>query len=217
MKTTQTLIFSILLVLLTAGTQLQAQTALGIKGGLTLSNVIKKFPAGMDESDEETRLSVHFGYLMRTYFTEHLYFQPELLYMEKGFRGDYTDINGIKNTTTVRFRNINLPLLLGVQHQNFQIAVGPEIEYFLKAHTKTNNGDFSANPFFGKNTWLINANLELGYQINQLQLSIRGSLGLTPFLEGEVTDVNGVAIGEFGYRNIAVQAAVAYLIFRKTD
>lgn len=218
MKTQPPLIPFILLILLfTVNSQLKAQTALGVKGGLTVSNVIQTFTAGIDESEEEIRLSPHFGYLMRTYITEHLYVQPELLYMEKGFQGDYTDIKGNNNTTTVRFRNINLPLLLGIQYQNFQIAAGPELEYFLKAHTKTNDGDFSANPFFGKNTWLFNANLELGYQINQLQLSIRGSLGLKPLLEGEITDVNGAVAGDFSYRNIAVQAAVAYLIFRKTD
>lgn len=214
MKTSHTLngfVITCLLVFLSVS--LRAQTAFGIKGGITASNIIFTSDVGLDESDEDFRFSAHFGYLMRTYITDRLFFQPELLYMEKGYKGDYTDINGEDNTATVRFWNVNLPLLLGFQFHNFQLAAGPEIEYFFKAHSKANGEDYGVNPAFGKNTWLFNANLEAGYQIDRFQLSLRGSLGLRPILEGNVTDVNGLTIGGFSYRNVALQAAVAYMIF----
>ncbi|PHN04727.1 porin family protein [Flavilitoribacter nigricans] len=208
--------FAGLLLLFLFSGQLPAQTALGLKAGLTASNSQVKFQSSIasEKPDNDPRFSAHFGYLLRTYLSDRFYFQPELLYIEKGFRGRSVNATGAESTTVVRFRNISLPLLLGVQFGNFQIAAGPEITYFLKAHTKSEGGEFAENPFFGKNEWLFNGNLELAYQINSFQLSLRGSLGLKPFLKGNLTDVNGVTAGSFTYYNQALQAAIAYMIFQ---
>lgn len=215
MKAPQTLISFILALFLCSFTPAQAQTAFGLKAGVTGSNLLFSTNTPDIQQEENLRFSAHFGYLLRTYVNAWLYFQPELLYIEKGYKDSFLDINGVQQDAEIRFRNINLPLLLGTSFRNFQIAAGPEVEYLIKAHSRITGEDYEENPVFGKNKWLFNANVEMGYQVNRLQLSLRGSVGLNPVLEGTLTDVNGTPVpdGRFNYRNVAMQAAIAYMLF----
>ncbi|MCB0376231.1 MAG: hypothetical protein KDD04_09960, partial [Sinomicrobium sp.] len=103
---------------------------------------------------------------------------------------------------------------IGWQLNHFNLTAGPEVEYLFEVITKFPDHK-SNNSFLVNKKWILNANLEAGYRIGRFQIGLRGSMGLTPVVDLEFTDVNGVHFASKRIINLALQAAVNYTILER--
>lgn len=208
-----------LFVLFTTGIAVSgySQTFLGVKGGLTAARISYSPDPGDTYIEFQTRTAPHFGLMVEIPISSRLYFQPELLYVEKGARGKTTLSNVESPHFTQRLQSLALPLLLSVRlGEKLTVAAGPEVAYLLRSRLLVDGknsgttGDFS---YFEDEKFLLNADLEVGYRLARFQLSLRANLGLQPVAEIDFTDVNGEVVEQVKYHNHALQLALAYRLF----
>ncbi|MCR9100567.1 MAG: PorT family protein [bacterium] len=122
----------ILLAFFTGLTSLHAQSlSVGIRGGINLANVSFE-----DEPDIETdnRMGLDFGLLLNFGVSESFSIQPEIHYMQKGYRIDQ-QILGQSIEQDVLLNYLELPILaklaLGNESIKVLINAGPSIGYAL--------------------------------------------------------------------------------------
>jgi hypothetical protein len=139
-------------LLLVLSISAKAQFSLGIKGGVNYSNI---------NTDNLSNSSVA-GYQVGAFarFGGNIYLQPEVYVSSTGgkFHSDDNSYTG-----SVRFTNLNVPLLLGArfgpQNLNFRIMAGPD--YISNLSTSEN---FSQNFNSAYNDFGHYKNSTLGYQ-----------------------------------------------------
>ncbi|MCB0634525.1 MAG: porin family protein [Saprospiraceae bacterium] len=207
---------STIVLLFTAGVMSMsgyAQTFLGLKGGLTASRITYQFDAGEPYLEYQPRLAPHVGLMAEFRLSDRLYFQPELLYVEKGSRGKA--LSSIESPHfTERFQSLVLPLLLSARlGERLSLTAGPEFEYLIRTRLLVdgkNPGTPSPSSLFDEKKFLLNVDAEVGYRLHRLQLSLRAGLPLLPVAKIDYTDVNGEVSETAKYYNQVLQLSLAY-------
>ena len=120
----------ILLVTLAAGMAAQAQVALGIKGGISSSQVdVKNVRNTLTQfRDQENITGYHLGAFLR-FKTGSLVLQPEGVFSASGGKvavSQNQDGTVVETTEAFRFNRLDVPVLVGVSLLNFaRIQAGP--------------------------------------------------------------------------------------------
>jgi hypothetical protein len=113
------------LLLLGLAPQAQAQFQFGVRAGLNVADL-----SGDNVGDSDPRLGFHAGVTAHYPFTPNLFVQPEVLYSQKGARGNSEQTGDDDITFAVDY--IDIPVLLGfaIPTQNNLIArlyTGPQL------------------------------------------------------------------------------------------
>lgn len=146
----------------------QAQTKVGLKGGLTYSNI-----AGDLENEDVYMNKLGFNGGLTANFSitgdNFLSIQPELLYSQKGYKyrdEEFTDLLGreVRRKGTRNFNYLDLPVMLKVNAGGLFFEAGPQLSYLLAIRDNT---ETSVNGNTDSSWRSINkddlAELELGY------------------------------------------------------
>jgi len=118
-------------VFLMTGTQ--AQTTIGIRGGVNLSTLVK--------NEKESKASFKFGETAGIYATiklvDKLFLQPELLYSSEGYKRTETYNDDLTIIYRMRSSYLNLPVLAKYKLKNgVTFELGPQVSYLMGGHIK---------------------------------------------------------------------------------
>ncbi|MGV3502365.1 MAG: porin family protein [Adhaeribacter sp.] len=171
----------------------QAQTKVGLKGGLTLSNIagdLENEDVYMNKFGFNGGLTANFSLVGDNFLS----IQPELLYSQKGYKyrdEEFTDLLGreVRRKGTRNFNYLDLPVLLKVNAGGLFFEAGPQLSYLLaiRDNTETSvNGDTDSS-------WRsINkddlAELEVGYAAG-LGFQAANGLSLGVRYNGSMSDL----------------------------
>ena len=201
-----------LLILITAPNITQAQTKVGIRTGMNLSNVLMEDEKG-DKKSTKSIPGFHIGLTVDIPILTDLYFQPSALYSNKGFKQTDSWFSGPGNDLKVTVAYIEMPLNLIYKRKfgsgKLLIGAGPYAGYGTggKWKSETNpvigdividnygdaifkndimDGEFG-NYLYGK-PWDFGVNFLLGYEFfDKLSIQLNAQLGLndlTPEVDG---------------------------------
>lgn len=116
-------------VCLVTGQQASAQSRVGVKGGLNVSNLFVD-----DVDDENARIGLHIGLFGQIFSSETFAIQPELLYSAKGSKVDYGS-GSFNQTVQYNLNYLDLPVLavfkLGKQ---VELHAGAYASYLLSVN-----------------------------------------------------------------------------------
>jgi hypothetical protein len=133
----------ILLALVTGFASVQAQSlSVGVRGGINLANI-----AFEDEDylgiEPERRLSLDFGLLFNIGISENFSIQPEIHYMQKGYRSEFEEMifqETVSTDQNVLINYLEIPVLakvgLGNETVQLMINAGPSLGYALNGRTE---------------------------------------------------------------------------------
>ncbi len=132
--------FTIILIIFTGmAYSSMGQMKGGLKAGANISSIIwTKSGDTQDRTLYSSRTSFHAGSYFQQPFSDHLLWQAELLFSNKGYK---EEIDG--ETTNVSLNYLNIPLLL--VYKPFTIVefeFGPEIGYMISGEEVLNSFDF---------------------------------------------------------------------------
>jgi hypothetical protein len=134
MKNQFTSAFIVLLIL--SFSSLKAQLSLGFKAGVNISAVTTD--QGYLSGGIQNVFGLHFGTLLEIGLVDHFAVQPELSFLQKGFRNDEKSINWI-------FNELDLHLLAKYKYNigkvKGNIVAGPTIGSVMGGYKKPDNGD----------------------------------------------------------------------------
>ena len=160
--------FALLLLAGLSFTFAQAQTKVGLKGGVNYSNI-----AGDLENEDVYMNKFGFNGGLTANFAitgdNFLSIQPELLYSQKGYKyrdEEFTDILGreVRRKGTRNFNYLDLPVMLKVNAGGLFFEAGPQLSYLLAIR---DNSETSVNGSTDSNWRSIDkddlAELEIGY------------------------------------------------------
>ncbi|WP_205502989.1 porin family protein [Rufibacter psychrotolerans] len=152
----------------------QAQTRLGIKGGLNVASV------RMPNEDLQPRLGVHVGGFASTPISRSFALQPEVLYSQQGVETDdfvYT------------YHYLNVPLIFkGTISGGLHAQVGPQFGILLAANRK--RGKTTQDITDSRNRYDGAVALGLGYDVSSWQVSARYNLGLSDTRDDSDSGIN---------------------------
>lgn len=127
-------------VLLIAGNVSAQGPSIGVKGGISFSNIIKT-----DDSDFKTDYTTGYnaGVFINIPIVSVLALQPELMFSQKGYKSERTGL-GLGNGTLTQTTNwIEVPILAKISPAaGFSFYVGPQVSFLTKTNTKY-EGTFS--------------------------------------------------------------------------
>ncbi|WPP48507.1 porin family protein [Catalinimonas niigatensis] len=195
MKSSQILLGTFLVLLINVCAEAQSIQP-GIKFGLNLASIY-----GDDTEGNKMKGGILVGGILHVPISEQFAFQPELLFIQQGTRGEETG-------TTISFNNnyLMLPLMGKIYlSPNFVLEVGPQVGVLLSSKLKGEvngaNASIDSKELFKSLDFGLNAGLSYESS-NGFVVSTRYCLGLTNVLDREVADVNS--------KNSAIQVALAY-------
>ncbi|MDR2594925.1 MAG: PorT family protein [Fibromonadaceae bacterium] len=113
-----------------SGEEDKSTLSFGIRAGINLSHTYMEYKItnyGSGSGDYGDVLGMQFGFVLDIPMTDWLYFQPGLMYMQKGMRD--TD----RKSTDVTAHYLELPLLLSLKLSEFRLGVGPYIGWCLSS------------------------------------------------------------------------------------
>lgn len=176
---------------------------LGVKGGLTLSNL------NIDEVDDRNmRTGYHFGAYLNLPLGDRLAFQPEVNYTTKGATAEY-DILVFQGENSFNMGYIDVPLMgvfrLGDQAE---IHLGPYIGFLSSASIST-EGDFGEGQepldreSFKSMDYGLAAGLALNF--NALQLGARYHYGMQQIADSDDAEA---LLGDARHAYLQVYAAI---------
>ncbi|GGK67033.1 porin family protein [Rufibacter glacialis] len=141
----------------------QAQTSLGIKGGLNVSTI------RVPNADIDPRIGAHFGGFASTPISSRFALQPEVLY----------SLQGVEiHPYTFTYHYLNVPLIFkGTIAGGLHAQVGPQFGILLSA--KREEGKHSLDITEHTNRYDAAVALGLGYDVAAWQVSARYNLGLS--------------------------------------
>ena len=126
-------------VLLLLASPAQAQVSIGIKGGINVTSV--STDAGYNTGGVQNAFGLHLAALLEFALSDHFAVQPELNYIQKGYRVDIgtTNVNWI-------FNQVDIHLLAKYNYSisdRFKgyVNAGPTFGPVLDAYKKPDNGD----------------------------------------------------------------------------
>jgi hypothetical protein len=169
--------------------QSYAQTRLGVKAGLNVSNA-----TNIGSTYNQTRFGFHGGLFTEIGFSKKIILQPELLYSIKGFKFPGTPYN---YGGMLSLRYVSVPLLAGFRAtKQFTILLGPEYSFLTKANSKFDGSDHDISKNYRK--WDVA--IDLGVTINithRLGAAIRYCYGLNDLANVTLTDPLGNMIADY--------------------
>ncbi|QIX62093.1 PorT family protein [Hymenobacter sp. BT18] len=219
MKNTSLLVAAALVAGALASSSAQAQSIrLGFKGGANYSNLSGDL---VDENRFQNKWGGHGGVMANISFTDDGFFsvQPEVLYSQKGFKFDESELFGlVKYQGTRTYNYIDVPVLLKINADGFFFEAGPQYSYLLKVKDDTKrsfNGGTTYAEYSGtEDLDKVNRNeigyaAGLGYQSTAgFLIGVRYNGSLTDFAKDGYTGDADVR----NARNSVFQASVGYLI-----
>jgi hypothetical protein len=125
-------LLSILLVAGVHGAALaqNGNLALGLKAGASLSSLV-----GPDAAFKENFFGFHTGIFANLSLSNHIAFQPELLYSQKGGRPQIRNNDDV----ALRLHYVDVPLALHVNVGGLFFEAGPQVGFLAGARLKVNN------------------------------------------------------------------------------
>ena len=152
------------------------QNDIGIKGGLNVLTIKNE-----NWKADDVKLGVNCGVFANIRTKGDIFFRPELLYSNKGFK---FSANSTKNSGVLNLHYISLPLLSGLRLDKFEILLGPEVSFLAYASSKYEGSSRGVTDTYRR----IDLGLDLGmtYNLKQyLGLDIRYCYGFK-ILKGAV-------------------------------
>lgn len=170
------------------------QSAIGLKGGLNVSNL-----SNSSGYDMGSKLGFNGGLLAHIHLAPSLALQPEAVYSSQGAK--YT-VNGDEHTLSLNY--INLPVQVQYMFNNgFRLQTGPQVGFLAGVKDKVNDeetGFFTSQDF---KTVDFSWSAGLGY------LSTSG-LGVDARYNFGISDINNVGSNEL--RNNVFQLGLFYML-----
>ena len=162
-----------LALLIAVSISAKAQFALGIKGGITTSDI------NTDNFHESSITGYQAGVFAR--FGSALYVQPELYLASTG--GEFTSTTN-DYSSEIRFTTLNVPLLFGhtfgAQALNFRIMAGPVYSYIMNSNETFSQNFTSAYHDFGNyNDSTLGYQVGAGIDVGAITFDLRYEGGLT--------------------------------------
>lgn len=165
----------------------QAQTSLGLKGGLNVSTI--RIP----NVDIDPKIGVHFGGFASTPISSRFALQPEVVYSQQGVKANQYDYT---------YHYLNIPLIFkGTISGGFHLQVGPQFGILLAANRK--EGRTTLDITDSRNRYDGAIALGLGYDVDAWQISARYNLGLSDVRDDSdngINHTNNVFQLSLGYR-----------------
>lgn len=126
----------------------QAQSGLGIKGGLTFNKVYTD--AGSLKNNIQQSLDTQTGYVLGVFgrIGNKIYLQPELMVANKGGSIDVITLSGGSQKIDFKYTNLDVPLLLGFKPVKFlRVMAGPVATVNLSSDQKLRDAlrDYASN------------------------------------------------------------------------
>lgn len=169
----------------------------GIKAGANLSTIMVT-KSGEDPGDESysSRFSYHAGSYIQAPFNEHLLWQVELLFSNKGYK---MESNG--ETVNVSLNYLNFPILLIYRPiEALEFEFGPEFGYMISGEEMMNNFDLGMD---------IGARYNISSKLNA---GLRYSYGIPFSMNG--TDAEGY---DGTYQNSVFQFYLGFNLINETS
>ena len=197
-----------------AASSAQAQSIrFGVKAGANLSNLAGDLTG---KGQYDNRFGFHGGVMLNFGLANDLVsIQPELLYSQKGFKYSDQAFGIYRNTGSVRYDYLDVPVLVRVKVSGVFFELGPQYSYLMNiASNRTQSlGGITVNSGGSSNLASVNRN-ELGYvggigfQSSQgVLLGVRYNGAFTDFAK------DGYSNNDFrNARNSAFQAYVGVLL-----
>ena len=188
----------------------------GLKAGANLSNLAGNLT---NQDLYKNRWGFQGGVMLNIGLIDKDFFsiQPEVLYSQKGFRYADQVIAGLRNTGSVRYDYLDVPVLLKIKAQGVFFEAGPQYSYLMNVSTdrqQTLNGTVIGTAGTGtSNLDHVNRNelgyaAGLGFQANQgFLIGVRYNGALTDFAK------DGYSNNELrNARNSTFQAYIGFLL-----
>ena len=179
------------------------QTAVGLKAGLNLSDVVMTNYVNPDvESDLGIRAGLHAGVFVSGMVNDKIGMAAELMYSDKG----------VKGLTNIHLHYVALPLIVQYRITDRMVAeLGPEPAYLFSATSGHGNVSGTYN-----NKFDLSLDGGLRLDVSNWVLGIRYCVGL--FSVREPIDVVGSSGAEkIKYQNRVVQFSIGYKLFSLED
>lgn len=194
----------------------------GVKAGANLSNLSGDL---VNQDQYKNRFGFQGGVMVNFGLGDIISIQPEVLYSQKGFKyadQQYTLLgNTYRNTGSVRYDYLDVPVLVRVRAAGIFFEVGPQYSYLMNVsadRTQTLNGNVVGNAGSGTSNLDNVQRNELGYvgglgfqASNGVMLGVRYTGAFTDFAKN-----NNYSNDEFrNARNSTFQAYVGVLLGSK--
>jgi hypothetical protein len=169
----------------------------GLKAGLNHSGIIvTKSGDALNDESYSSRVSFHAGSYIQQPFNDHLLWQLELLFSNKGYKVEIND-----QTENVSLNYLNWPILLIYRPDKlFEFEFGPELGYMISGEDILNNFDFA---------------LDVGVRFNisdKLNTGLRYSYGLPFKMKLDSTTSEGY---NATYQNSVLQFYLGFTLFNE--
>jgi hypothetical protein len=156
-----------------------AQSSIGVKGGLNISNIQ---PGSF--SNQRLRTGFHAGLLWHIHLGQSLAFQPELVYSLQGVK--------LSGNERLNLSYINVPFLLQVMvGRGFRLEAGPQLGFLVNAREQTGSTLENVRPSYKT----LDAALAVGFGFignAGLGFDVRYNYGLSDINKSGGDDVNQV-------------------------
>ncbi len=207
-------IFAIVLFLTGVNQVLKAQTmGLGVRGGVNLatSEVREKIDGSWNTDMKDYIVGVNAGLVVEIGFSDMFFLQPEVNYVQKGYKT--TIQNGTKSEFTTTMNYVEMPILLkgefGAGDLKFNAILGPTFSYAFDGKTKF-DGETTDIDFGKDNVKQYDiggmAGIGLGYDVypGTVFLDARLGWGFTNLNDSDNSD-------NFKWRNRGLNIGVGYI------
>lgn len=155
-----------------------AQVKFGAKAGL---NYVNNIQTKGEDGNNSYKISYHFGGYSIIELNDKINLIPELLYSNKGYKFDATDLSGGGNLNLVY---INLPVLVAYQvSDKLGVNLGPEFGYLLSAKSKFDSRTVDVGDFWENK---IDFGIALGISLSlaeKVSTELRYTHGLSSVIE----------------------------------
>ncbi len=186
----------------------------GVKAGANLSNLAGDLA---NQDQYKNRWGFQGGVMVNFGLSDIISIQPEVLYSQKGFKYADIQILNFRNTGSVRYDYLDVPVLVRLRAAGVFFELGPQYSYLMNVstdRTQTLNGNVVGNAGSGTSNLDNVRRNELGYvgglgyeASNGVMLGVRYSGAFTDFSK------DGYSNNEFrNARNSTFQAYVGVLL-----
>jgi hypothetical protein len=172
-------------------TAVSAQLSLGLRGGINVANQTYKSESLSISPNTITGLT--FAGIIELELAENFAIQPELVFVQKGFMFDLTDLFGNEEVSKTRLNHIEIPILakykFGGEKVGAYLATGPSFGYAISASTEYNGEKekFEGDDWDNYNRFEVGFNLGGGIGIKigsgQIFIDARYMLGLNNLID----------------------------------
>lgn len=190
---------SLVLALLLLPTPGLAQTELGIKGGLNISDIVMTNYINPDvEADLALKTGLHAGFFVTGTVNERVGMSGELLYSNKG----------VKAISNINLHYITLPLLVEYRlSETIYAEIGPELGYMFTATSKYGN---ASNTYDNK----VDLALDGGFRFDtrKITFGVRYCVGMFSVRE-PIAVVSASGSEKIKYQNRVLQFFAGYKLW----